>query len=138
MTFSSWYQLKLFVEHASGISMDALHVLAGVAILLLAARVLRQSLANILPWFATLILEIGNEIYDLSVEIWPDPGMQLGEGAKDIILTMALPTLLLLAARLSPNLLTGSGNQPLSDEQVADRPDVPIARSASPRLHDED
>ena len=105
MTFLGWYQVKLFIEHASGISMDALHILAGFAIFLLAALVLKRSVANALPWAATLLLEIGNEAYDFHVELWPDPGSQLGEAAKDVMLTMALPTLLLIVARRLPRLL---------------------------------
>ena len=105
MSILGWYQIKLFLEHASGISMDALHILVGFAVFLIAALALRRSVAEPLPWLATLALEIGNEAYDLTVELWPDPGSQLGEGAKDIALTMALPTLLLLVARWRPNLL---------------------------------
>jgi hypothetical protein len=105
MTFLGWYQVKLFVEHAAGISMDALHILAGFAIFILAARVLKRSVADPLPWLALLVLEIGNEAYDFYVELWPDPGSQIGEAAKDIILTMALPTLLQLLARWKPKLL---------------------------------
>jgi hypothetical protein len=106
MTFLGWYQVKLFIEHASGISMDALHILVGFAIFLLAALVLKRSVANALPWAATLLLEIGNEAYDFHVELWPDPGSQLGEAAKDVLLTMALPTLLLIVARWLPRLLS--------------------------------
>jgi len=105
MTFLGWYQVKLFIEHASGISMDALHILVGFAIFLLAAWCLKRSVADGLPWLATLLLEIGNEAYDLHVELWPDWGSQLGEGAKDVMLTMALPTLLLMVARRRPKLL---------------------------------
>jgi hypothetical protein len=106
MTLQGWYQVKLFIEHASGISMDALHILVGFAIFLVAAWALKRSVASSLPWLATLLLEMGNEAYDLFVELWPDLGSQLGEGAKDIMLTMALPTLLLLLARFHPSLLT--------------------------------
>ena len=34
-----------------------------------------------------------NEANDFRVEIWPDPGMQFGEAAKDVVLTMFIPTL---------------------------------------------
>lgn len=112
MTFLGWYQVKLFLEHAVGISMDALHILVGFAIFLLAAHVLKRSLASSLPWLATLLLEIGNEAHDLTIELWPDPGSQLGEGAKDIALTMALPTLILLVARWRPELLVSTNRQP--------------------------
>ena len=106
MTFLGWYQFKLFVEHASGISMDALHILVGFALFLIASVILRRSIASSLPWLAVLLLEIGNEAYDLTVERWPDIGSQLGEGAKDLMLTMALPTLLMLVARWRPELLS--------------------------------
>ena len=99
MTPIGWYQFKLFVEHASGISMDALHILAGFVIFLLAALVLRSGVASPRPWFALLMLELLNEAHDLYVERWPNIGHQLGEGVKDLVLTMALPTLVLLTAR---------------------------------------
>ena len=102
MTFLGWYQFKLFVEHASGISMDALHILVGFILFLLAALILRRSLASGLPWLAVLLLEIGNEAHDLTAERWPDIGSQLGEGVKDIMLTMALPTLVMLVVRWRP------------------------------------
>lgn len=105
MSFLGWYQIKLFVEHASGISMDALHILVGFILFLLSALILRRGLASRLPWLAVLLLEIGNEAYDLTVERWPDIGSQMGEGAKDIMLTMALPTLVMFVARWRPGLL---------------------------------
>ena len=105
MTFQGWYQFKLFVEHASGISMDALHILVGFAVFILAAQLLKRTVASALPWLAVLVLELANEAYDLHVELWPDPWSQFGEGAKDIMLTMALPTLLLVLARWRPALL---------------------------------
>lgn len=107
MTFSGWYQVKLFIAHASGISMDAWHVLVGFLLFLLSALVLRRSVVHPLPWLAVLILAIGNEAYDLFVELWPDPGSQIGEGFKDVLLTMALPTILLAAARWKPGLFGG-------------------------------
>lgn len=109
MSFLGWYQIKLFLEHASGISMDAWHILVGFGLFLLAALVLRRSVASPLPWLVVFLLEIANEAFDLHVELWPDPGSQIGEGVKDILLTMALPTLLMLVARYKPAILAGSG-----------------------------
>ena len=109
MSFPSaadWYQAKLFVQHASGFSMDALHVIAGVVLQLLIALLFRRSLAAPLPLIAVLALELGNEVNDFWVEQWADAGMQLGESAKDLILTMLLPTLLYVIARRRPKLLT--------------------------------
>ena len=107
MGYLSWYQFKLFVEHASGISMDALHILVGFGLFVLAAVVLRTGIASLRPWFVLLFIEIANEGYDLTVERWPDLGSQLGEAARDVMLTMALPTLVLLVARWRPDWLTG-------------------------------
>jgi len=137
MTFISWYQAKLFIEHATGVSMDALHIFVGLILFLLAAWLLQRSVASWLPWLATLSLEIGNEIYDLTVERWPNPGQQLGEGTKDILLTMALPTILMLISRFRPTLLVDEFGNPLVDDDVADRPDIGIAGGAPTRLDDE-
>ncbi len=101
-----WYQIKLMAEHASGFSMDALHVIVGVVVQLLVALLTRSSIARPLPLLAVFVLELVNEANDFRVEQWPDPGMQFGESAKDVILTMFLPTLLFLVARRRPNLLT--------------------------------
>jgi hypothetical protein len=102
-----WYQMKLFVEHASGISMDALHILVGFLLFVLAARLLKRPLGSLLPWFALLLIELANEAYDFHVEIWPNVASQLGEGAKDILLTMILPTLTLAIVRWRPGWIVG-------------------------------
>lgn len=100
-----WYQLKLFAQHSSGISMDALHVIAGVALQMLIALMFRSSAARPLPLVAVLLFALANEANDFRIEFWPDLGMQLGEAAKDVILTMVLPMLIFLVARRRPKLL---------------------------------
>lgn len=100
-----WYQVKLFLEHASGFSMDALHVIVGVVLQLAFALLYRSSVARPWPLLSVLALELVNEASDFRVEIWPQPGMQFGESAKDVILTMVLPTLIFLVARYRPKLL---------------------------------
>ena len=118
MNFLGWYQIKLFIEHASGVSMDALHVIAGFVIFVIASRMLRCSLASPLPWLALLMLELGNEAYDLRVELWPDIASQLGEAAKDILLTMALPTLVACLARWRPQLFARAAKGNSTDRQM--------------------
>lgn len=102
-----WYRAKTFVEHAIAFSDDALHVFAGVLIQLLAAALLRRSLANWLPWLVVALLEVVNEVVDLWIERWPDFAEQLGESGKDVLLTLFLPTVLLIVARRWPSLLSG-------------------------------
>ena len=102
----SWYQAKMFVEHAMFFSSDALHVIAGVIVWLLLALALRRPVSSWLPWLGLLALLLCNEAVDLWVERGPDPAMQYGESAKDVMLTMALPALLMAAARMRPQLFT--------------------------------
>ena len=100
----SWYRVKMFIERASVISSDAIHVLIGVLVWLVVALVTRRPLSGWLPWLAVLALTLLNEAIDLSVERWPELAMQLGESAKDVVLTMTLPTVLMVAIRVRPNL----------------------------------
>lgn len=101
-----WLQAKELLAHSSGWPMDTLHVVAGVAVQLAAAALLRCSLAEWRPWLAVLALELANEAHDLWVERWPSLPMQLGEGLSDLVATMLLPTLLLIVARHRPALLS--------------------------------
>jgi hypothetical protein len=100
----SWYEAKMFIEHASAVSSDALHVLLGVLVWLLIALLLRKPAGSLPPMLVLLGLIAFNELVDLWVEQWPSLAMQLGESAKDVLLTMTLPTVLLFAVRLRPNL----------------------------------
>ena len=102
-----WNDAKTFIEHTIGFSHDALHVMVGVCLQLLFAGLLRRSARSVWPWLMVLGLELANEWVDLHVEVWPQHAMQWGESAKDVLLTMALPTLLLIVARCWPRLLIG-------------------------------
>ena len=102
---SGWYEVKLLIQHATGVSMDALHVLAGVLLQLSFAALTRLPLKAWRPWLFLLVLALLNEAGDLWVERWPEPAMQYGEGIKDVALTMLLPTLLMLVARYRPGIV---------------------------------
>ena len=102
-----WHGFKEWLEAASGLDMDALHVHAGMVCQLIVALVLRRSLRSPLPWLVVLGAVLINEYYDLSYEYWPNRGDQWAESIKDGWNTMLLPTAMLLLARFVPNLLTG-------------------------------
>jgi hypothetical protein len=102
-----WFEIKELVRTSSGWPMDTLHVMGGVILQLAVAALLRTSLASKWPWLTVLLLELANEGYDLWLERWPSLGMQLGEGLRDLVGTMLLPTLLWLIARRRPRLLSG-------------------------------
>ena len=79
------YSAKMFIERAIAFHNDALHVMAGVILALIAAAVLRRSLAQWLPWLCVLLLELANEVNDYFIEPWPNEvALQLGEIAKDV------------------------------------------------------
>ena len=101
------YRAKAFLEHSIAFHDDALHVIGGVLVQLAAAALLRRSLASWAPWLAVLALELLNEANDFAVETWPyvDRPMQWGEGLKDVLLTLFLPTVLLVVAKRWPKLL---------------------------------
>ena len=102
---TGWFHAKQFFQHASGFSMDALHVMLGAALHLLIALLFKSSVGRPFPLLAVLVLELINEASDFSVDVWPLPAMQFGELAKDVLLTMFVPTLLFLVVRLRPQLL---------------------------------
>lgn len=99
-----WSEFKDFGERASGVSHDALHVIAGVLAQLALVALFRTSLARLWPWGLVLLAELVNEWNDYRVERWSEVGLQWGEMTKDLGLTMLLPTVLLLAARWRPAL----------------------------------
>jgi hypothetical protein len=101
---SSWHQGKLLVEHAVTIDHDTLHVLVGTILWLLIAMLMRRPLTSWYPWLWLFAIICWNETVDLWNEQWPQPGMQYGEGLKDLALTIFIPTLIMAAARLRPDL----------------------------------
>lgn len=107
---AAWFDWKTALERSVAFHDDAMHVLAGVILQLAAAVLLRTSLARAGPWLAVLALELLNEWSDLRQDLWPPNARsaQVGEGIKDLLLTLALPTLLLAIARWHPRLLVGS------------------------------
>lgn len=98
-----WQDAKTFLEHTITVSSDAVHVILGVACMFAVAIVARRPLSHWAPWTAVLLLLLCNEAADLWIERWPVRAMQYGESAKDVMLTMLLPTLLLLVARFAPD-----------------------------------
>jgi hypothetical protein len=101
---TSWHQAKLFIEHLLTISHNSLHIFVGVLMWIALGLLLRRPLTSWMPWLWVFALILWNETVDLWVEQWPDPGQQYGEGAKDVLLTMFVPTIVMLAARLRPDL----------------------------------
>ena len=103
--------MKSWVAESTGLNMDALHVHAGVLAQLGLALVLRRSIASPWPWLILLAVQLANEWWDLTYEIWPTRDQQWSESIRDTWNTMLLPTLLLLVARFAPRLVTGQARE---------------------------
>lgn len=108
---NGWYQAKLFIEHSLSISHDSLHVIVGVLLWLALGFLIRRPLTSWRPWLWLFAAILWNETVDLWVERWPDPGQQYGEGTKDLLLTMLLPTILTLALRSRPDLFRANAHR---------------------------
>ena len=102
--FSTWRDTKLFLERSVSVSTEFIHVIAGIVIFLVAAAILRRPVSSGRPWLAVLALALLNEVVDLTVEHWPQAAIQLGESVNDLLVTMLVPTLLLVTARKLPRI----------------------------------
>lgn len=108
---SSWHNGKLFIEYSLRIEHGTLHVIVGVLLWLAFALLVRRPITAWLPWLLVFAVILWNEIVDLWLEVWPEPGRQYGEGVKDLLLTMFVPTILMLAARYRPDLFRASARR---------------------------
>jgi hypothetical protein len=106
-----WVELKDVVAASTGLHRDALHVYAAVLIQLAVAALARRSLAALLPWLVVLLFQLANELLDFWAEGGPILAWRVEEAARDSVNTMALPTLLLIVARLAPSLLVRAGGR---------------------------
>ena len=98
------FEMKMLLERSIAFSPDVLHVLAGAALAIVAALVLRSPLSSWRPWTVTLLAAVANEAMDFAIERWPSIGMQAGESVRDLLLTLSVPTLLLVGVRTMPHL----------------------------------
>ena len=128
----NWYQLKSAIAAATGVSHDALHIFTEIALQILVAVVLRVRLSSPWPWLVVLGLEGVNEWFDLGVETWPDQSRQFGETLKDIMLTMAVPTALLILSRWAPGLFAPNRDDVEEASKPDDAPAAPVAAPETP------
>lgn len=93
-----------------------MHLIAGVLGQLTAAFLLKTRIAAPWPWLIVLSAALANEWFDLSVEAWPNRNTQRLEAVKDVLVTMLLPTLLLVISRWMPGLFVRCGSE--DDEEA--------------------
>ncbi|NCN84862.1 MAG: hypothetical protein GW808_04305 [Sphingomonadales bacterium] len=115
-----WFEIKNWLETATGLDRDSLHIYAGVGVQLFVALFFRRSLASPVPWFFVVAAALINEYYDYSLVREPLHGEQrYFEGSvTDIWNTLLLPSLLLVIARFWPRWLTGKPVQNRGPEEL--------------------
>ncbi len=101
--------LKLAVVAASGLSKDALHIYAGLAVQLLIATSTRYRLTSILPWCVVLALAGLGELVDRHDDLTSLGHWRWQASLHDIVNTLFWPTLLLVLARFGLLGCGGSG-----------------------------
>lgn len=99
-----WHAGKLSIEDSVSISHGSLHILFGFLLWLGIALLSRRPVTSWLPWAGTFIFILWNEAADVWTEQWPVHRVLYGETARDLALTMLIPTVLLFAARMRPQL----------------------------------
>ncbi|KQM63769.1 hypothetical protein ASE75_11795 [Sphingomonas sp. Leaf17] len=91
-----WTQDKIALSVWTGVAPDALHVIGGLAVMLVAAILLRRPPWHWLPWLAVLVVESVNEVYDLLQTHDPSDEGNLPASLHDMWLTMLWPSVILI------------------------------------------
>ena len=95
----SYADLKMVIEHYSGLERDALHIHAALFLYVAAAGLFRQSRHSRFPWLFVLAVELINESHDLFTNWSGGPEWAMAEARKDLWNTMLWPTVLLFVGR---------------------------------------
>ena len=94
-----WGGEKTVLSRRLGIEDDGLHAMVGVGLLLLLALVTGRRLDDWRLWLAVLAAECLNEALDLANTVSPEATW--AESRHDLLVTMALPTAILLLLRFT-------------------------------------
>lgn len=96
---TAYADVKIFIEHYTGLERDALHIHLAILLYLCAMFVFRQTRRSRIPWLVVLAFEILNELFDLRWQQMQGAPLAWHESLKDLWNTMLWPTVLLLIGR---------------------------------------
>lgn len=105
-----WVGFKTWLSIETGVGHSVLHVYLGLLFQIAIATFMRRGFASWLPWLAVFAVQAGNEVLDWSTASFTPSAALIRETLWDTAFTMALPTVLLVLARIFPRL--GLGEQP--------------------------
>ena len=104
-----WEATKDFISGTLHVTHHALHIVLGLLLFVLFARISRRSIRSPWPLLPVLLLELLNEVSDFLryyFDKWPWTPY---ETSIDIVITLAPPIVLILAARLWVWARSGAG-----------------------------
>ena len=84
---------------ATGLSRDALHIYAGLAVLIVAAILLRKHLSSVVPWAVVLAIAVSVEVLDMQDDLASLGYWRWAESLHDVLNTLFWPTMLTALAR---------------------------------------
>ena len=93
----AWLATKASLEAAVPFSSGWLHLAVGPLIFVAAALAMRKPLSSWWPWLIVLVLGVANEIIDLALGV--SGVKEFGLSGTDLLLTLAIPTIMLALAR---------------------------------------
>ncbi|MES2096920.1 MAG: hypothetical protein V4459_09175 [Pseudomonadota bacterium] len=91
-----WTFDKTAISNWTGLPADALHVLVGMLILVLAAIMLRRPPWHWACWLVVFVAEAANEAYDLLQTHYPADEGNIPASLHDMWLTLLWPTVIVL------------------------------------------
>jgi hypothetical protein len=96
---STTQRIKLAIVSATGLSKDALHIYAGLAVFLAAAVILRTSPGSAIPWLVVLAVALTGELLDMCDDITHLGYWRWRMGLHDLFNTVFWPTVFWLLVR---------------------------------------
>lgn len=99
METSAVQSLKLALVSATGLSKDALHVYAGLALFLIVVIALRKPVRSWLPLAAVALAAVAAELLDMRDDVATFGYWRVGASAHDVGNTVFWPAVLFVLAR---------------------------------------
>jgi hypothetical protein len=91
--------VKEIIRQTTGLPDPVLHALIGLGVYGLSVAVLRQSLRSWVPWLIVLGLQLINEAADIVHDWLAYSDIEVRGTFWDTVITMCLPTMLVVCAR---------------------------------------
>lgn len=99
---SLFQQVKLFLVDTTGLDKDALHIHVSLIFYLGSCLAFRWKARQWMPWLVVLLAALTGEALDIRDQLASPVPVDWAESVKDMVNTLLAPTLIMMAARLSP------------------------------------